>query len=269
MTTLQLPVTWIKNPAAGPNDADRIQVAMLDTDQILAPLLARVAALEASNRVRLGEVLNIHGRVAKMEATPAPVDAGPAAALSAWAKDICPTCRQHKDTMGMPCNDSWHVDNPPSHWTPPAADAPCPKCGQLDNGQTGEYPCPTCALPTQHDTPPAADPAPYDNRVADKVRAQQQPLVDALQAMPTPGGDDATVVHTTMDAAGLALLRQLAAERDQLKARVAELEALVGRTAAAFMDAENVIGPIPYEGAIDGAMKAVCGVLARTMKAGK
>ena len=24
---------------------------------------------------------------------------------------------------------------------------PCWKCGQIDNGQTGEYPCPVCGLP--------------------------------------------------------------------------------------------------------------------------
>lgn len=23
----------------------------------------------------------------------------------------------------------------------------CPKCGQVDRGQTGEYPCPECGLP--------------------------------------------------------------------------------------------------------------------------
>lgn len=37
-----------------------------------------------------------------------------------------------------------------------AADAkqtPCPKCGQVDTGQTGEYPCTECGLPTTHDEP--------------------------------------------------------------------------------------------------------------------
>ena len=29
----------------------------------------------------------------------------------------------------------------------------CPACGQKDEGQQGEYPCPTCGLPTTHDTP--------------------------------------------------------------------------------------------------------------------
>ena len=28
---------------------------------------------------------------------------------------------------------------------------PCKKCGQVDNGQTGEYPCSECGLPTTHD----------------------------------------------------------------------------------------------------------------------
>ena len=28
---------------------------------------------------------------------------------------------------------------------------PCPKCGQTDHGQTGEYPCPECGLPTVWD----------------------------------------------------------------------------------------------------------------------
>ena len=38
---------------------------------------------------------------------------------------------------------------------------PCTKCGQVDHGQTGEYPCPVCGLPLTHDAllakgPPAA-----------------------------------------------------------------------------------------------------------------
>ena len=28
---------------------------------------------------------------------------------------------------------------------------PCPKCGQTDIGQTGEYPCNSCGLPTLWD----------------------------------------------------------------------------------------------------------------------
>lgn len=27
----------------------------------------------------------------------------------------------------------------------------CPKCHQKNVGQTGEYPCPVCGLPTMHD----------------------------------------------------------------------------------------------------------------------
>lgn len=27
----------------------------------------------------------------------------------------------------------------------------CPKCGQMDLGQTGEHPCPKCGLPTVWD----------------------------------------------------------------------------------------------------------------------
>jgi rubrerythrin len=27
----------------------------------------------------------------------------------------------------------------------------CPSCNQTDTGQTGEYPCPMCGLPTLHD----------------------------------------------------------------------------------------------------------------------
>jgi hypothetical protein len=30
-------------------------------------------------------------------------------------------------------------------------DAPCGDCGQSDTGQTGEYPCNQCGLPTLHD----------------------------------------------------------------------------------------------------------------------
>lgn len=28
---------------------------------------------------------------------------------------------------------------------------PCPKCGQVDHGQTGEHPCSECGLPIVHD----------------------------------------------------------------------------------------------------------------------
>lgn len=31
--------------------------------------------------------------------------------------------------------------------------APCPKCNQTNQGQTGEYPCPECDLPTLWDDP--------------------------------------------------------------------------------------------------------------------
>lgn len=30
---------------------------------------------------------------------------------------------------------------------------PCPKCGQIDRGQTGEYPCEVCGLPLVWDDP--------------------------------------------------------------------------------------------------------------------
>lgn len=30
---------------------------------------------------------------------------------------------------------------------------PCSKCGQINQGQTGEYPCEVCGLPTMHDEP--------------------------------------------------------------------------------------------------------------------
>jgi hypothetical protein len=33
----------------------------------------------------------------------------------------------------------------------PANPETCPKCGQSDTGQTGEYPCVQCGLPTTHD----------------------------------------------------------------------------------------------------------------------
>lgn len=28
----------------------------------------------------------------------------------------------------------------------------CPQCGQVPNGQGGEYPCPACGVPTLHDS---------------------------------------------------------------------------------------------------------------------
>ena len=34
---------------------------------------------------------------------------------------------------------------------------PCTKCGQVDHGQTGEYPCPVCGLPLTHDDSPPAE----------------------------------------------------------------------------------------------------------------
>jgi len=39
-----------------------------------------------------------------------------------------------------------------------SSDQACTDCGQLDSGQTGEYPCKTCGLPTVHDEPPQAAP---------------------------------------------------------------------------------------------------------------
>ncbi len=41
---------------------------------------------------------------------------------------------------------------------PQPADRPCGKCGQVDHGQYGEYPCADCGLPTVWDPP--ADKAP-------------------------------------------------------------------------------------------------------------
>jgi hypothetical protein len=32
----------------------------------------------------------------------------------------------------------------------------CPMCGQIDNGQTGEYPCMECGLPVLHDERPTS-----------------------------------------------------------------------------------------------------------------
>ena len=37
----------------------------------------------------------------------------------------------------------------------PEVDRVCPACGQTDEGQTGEYPCPNCGLPTLWDAPMA------------------------------------------------------------------------------------------------------------------
>lgn len=34
-------------------------------------------------------------------------------------------------------------------WLP--KDTRCYLCGQVDHGQTGEYPCPSCGLPRMHD----------------------------------------------------------------------------------------------------------------------
>jgi Zn finger protein HypA/HybF involved in hydrogenase expression len=30
------------------------------------------------------------------------------------------------------------------------SEVPCPKCGQIDDGQQGAYPCPNCGLPMLH-----------------------------------------------------------------------------------------------------------------------
>lgn len=34
---------------------------------------------------------------------------------------------------------------------PTAQETPCSECAQIDQGQTGEYPCPTCGLPRTWD----------------------------------------------------------------------------------------------------------------------
>lgn len=34
---------------------------------------------------------------------------------------------------------------------------PCAKCGQVDHGQYGEYPCAVCGLPTTWDPPAPPD----------------------------------------------------------------------------------------------------------------
>ena len=40
------------------------------------------------------------------------------------------------------------LQNPPP---PPQTPSPCPQCGQIPNGQGGEYPCQICGVPTLHD----------------------------------------------------------------------------------------------------------------------
>lgn len=40
---------------------------------------------------------------------------------------------------------------------PAAGDGPCPRCGQIDLCQFGEYPCKLCGLPTLHDDDPQPD----------------------------------------------------------------------------------------------------------------
>jgi uncharacterized Zn finger protein (UPF0148 family) len=47
-----------------------------------------------------------------------------------------------------------------------ASQKPCEKCGQVDMGQTGEYACPECGLPTTWDT---AHPAPAESKPAMKA----------------------------------------------------------------------------------------------------
>lgn len=38
-----------------------------------------------------------------------------------------------------------------SGYVPDNLDDPCPHCGQVPNGQGGEFPCPLCGLPWVHD----------------------------------------------------------------------------------------------------------------------
>jgi hypothetical protein len=54
----------------------------------------------------------MHNAAASVAADkPAPLDAATAgSSLAAWASGHCPTCHQHKDVMGMPCSDPWHLE---------------------------------------------------------------------------------------------------------------------------------------------------------------
>lgn len=42
-------------------------------------------------------------------------------------------------------------------WSEEPLDNPCSLCGQIDEGQTGEYPCVNCGLPQTHDALPVGD----------------------------------------------------------------------------------------------------------------
>ena len=75
MTTIRLPVIWIKNPSKGLNDAERIQVAEIDPAQILGDLPGRLVALEQESHSHpdISEALiRIGTRIAALDARLSP-----------------------------------------------------------------------------------------------------------------------------------------------------------------------------------------------------
>jgi predicted RNA-binding Zn-ribbon protein involved in translation (DUF1610 family) len=75
---------------------------------------------------------------------------------------------------------------------------PCPRCGQTDHGQYGEYPCPECGLPTLWGTT-TSNPKDVDRAVYEEVVAERDALRAAiLQTLDENGhladGDDCTLI---------------------------------------------------------------------------
>jgi hypothetical protein len=78
---------------------------------VLESLHQRITALEGLAHIHSGFASITTSTRTETVSGPAPVAADkPAPSLAAWASGHCPTCHQHKDVIGMPCNDPWHVE---------------------------------------------------------------------------------------------------------------------------------------------------------------
>lgn len=84
----------------------------------------------------------------------------------------------------------------------------CPKCGQVDNGQTGEYPCDSCGLPLTHDAPTTTleqDAETAETAVitqADLNPVQYETVVTGHERNPDYAGANAAFEQAALEAAG-------------------------------------------------------------------
>jgi hypothetical protein len=97
---------------------------------------------------------------------------------------------------------------------------PCPRCGQTDHGQYGEYPCPDCGLPTLWGTV-MSNPKDVDRAVYEEVEAERDALRVRVEELERG-------------------FRQRIHDEDAIKARLeAERDALKKELVAANLGAER------------------------------